>query len=175
MNDKENIGLRIPENYFSDFSKDLIREIEVRKLEEELTHLGGKKTGFQVPLNYFEKNSENLNKLASRNTSAPAKSNLRILKYWIPIGAAAAITALLMFGPLKKDLEEPVSDSSALFSELLARLDIDETVLDELALDDLAEVVLEDESTLWLDDTSLEYLLEDEELLNELNSELNEF
>lgn len=169
MNKQEHINsLGIPEGYFKDLKTDILREVEISEAELFLDQHFQKKLGLRIP--YAYKNSLK-NDIIYKNTTTKTK----VFNLWKSVSVVAASVLLFLLGiDVYNELDHNQLAVELTFEELLAETSISEEHLAYLEYDELEEL---DYATtdIELDDNILEFLLEDELLLNELTEDYLEF
>ena len=165
MKDSQNhTGLGIPESYFSDLEGDILREIEVQEAEDFLRSKFGLNTGFTIPEDYLHQLNQQLSDIKKQDKVFRIKKIIRISSAI----AATLILALLISPFLGEELKTEKG-----FEELLALSEIDAEYLDYLDVDDLTWVLEDYTEESDTSSESLDFLLEDEDYLEEIASELD--
>lgn len=127
-------GLGIPEDYFSNLDESIFKEIECLELEKEIDIAAGRKTGFKVPLNFFDEFTTNSYKF---------KNSTKLRRLFIS-GIYIAASLVLVFTIIQLNSSKNhtgFSDKS--FNDLLAESNISEDYLDFLELEELTTIYTE--------------------------------
>ncbi len=167
MNHKQHKGLGIPEGYFSDLEKAVLAEVETFETEKLLKAKFYKGYGLETPADYFES-------IGEENYKQTRVVQLKRIIYPI-ISAAAVALIVLSIVPLLNSGDAPLASNSS--EELLAKMNLtDDENLELLEWEDLAEIYASNEEftteILTSSDEAIDFLIEDEDMLEALTEDL---
>lgn len=164
-----NRGLGIPQDYFSNLEKSILKELECLELEKEIELIAGRNFGLEVPSRFFEEFSIETNK---------AKTPTKLRNLFISsISVAASLALVFTFIQLNSSGNHTDLPEKS-FNDLLAETIISEDYLDYLELEDLTSIYTEidDENVVAAESSteSIDFLLENDDFLEELANELDD-
>lgn len=161
-NDNEHNGLGIPDGYFNSLKTDILREVEIHELEKSLSPIKERNLGLSVPNNYFE----DFKKFVGKQHVPLFKQGLlsRKLINW-GIGIAACFTVIFTVNKYSGGF----APNYVSFDELLDELVMSQENISYLELEDLSEIISTPSfNTLEIEDNTYDFLLEDDEFLEDI-------
>ncbi|MFK7755367.1 MAG: hypothetical protein AB8B53_00390 [Flavobacteriales bacterium] len=163
-------SLGIPEGYFDDLKTDILREVEISEGEQFLDHFCKKKHGLKASDVYLASLKQDL---VSSAKEAPIKNTS--WQRWFQSIAACGILAIIGLAIFNGSQPSELAEEKS-FEELLTEVSATDDYLALLTYDELEELEftaqsLEDEVSY----QTLDYILEDEDLLNTLTEDFLDY
>lgn len=158
-------SLGIPEGYFEDLKMGIHREVEISEAEQFLDGYCQRKSGLQVEDTYFYHLSKDIKPLTHA-------SKTPVVSLWKWASAAAACGVMAIMGIIAFDNSEPeVLADEKTFDQLLADTPVTEDYLVYLEYDDLEDLSFTEPVVSEVSENTIDYLLEDQELLDLLTED----
>jgi len=157
---KEHIGLGIPESYFLDLEKNILREVETLELEKELKRLLGENHGMTVPEFYFQNFKPAVN---------PYPIAAKVKSIVAPVIAIAACLVIVInfYSPFTSEIKpleaQPTFEKLLASTELISDENLELFDLEELS-EFMPETILNEEEDL---DSMIDFFIDSEEELED--------